>query len=67
MGLLLLTLLILISIWLIGGLCDRPLTLFVQQYWPKFSYEGEQFLLWGGLLLSGFGIGLLLLYLVLGL
>lgn len=63
MALLLFILLILIGLWLIGGLCARPITCLIQQYWPNFTYEGEHFLLWGGLLLSGFGLGLLILYL----
>lgn len=58
-------LLVLIGLWMVGGLYARPITLFVQQYWPNFRYEGEQLLLWGGLLLSGCGIGLLVIYLVL--
>jgi len=52
---------------MLGGLYARPITVFVQQFWPDFGYEGEQLLLWGGLFLSGLGIGLLVFYLLLGL
>lgn len=64
MTLLLLILIMLVCLYLIGGLFVRPITQFVQHYWPDFAYEGEQFLLWGGVLLSAFGIGLLVMYLV---
>ena len=57
----------LISLWMLGGLYARPITVFVQQFWPDFGYEGEQLLLWGGLFLSGLGISLLVFYLLLGL
>ena len=50
---------------MVGGLCARPITRFIRQYWSMFAYEGEHFLLWGGLLLSAFGVGLLVMYLVL--
>jgi hypothetical protein len=62
---LLVTLLILICLCLLGGLFVRPITHFVQCYWSHFTYEGDQFLLWSGLLLSALGIGLLVMYLVL--
>lgn len=62
---LLLTLLILISLWIVGGLFAQPISLLLQHYWPTFAYEGEQLLLWGGVLLSAFAIGLLVMYLVL--
>lgn len=67
MLILLLTLLILIGLCLIGGLFVQPITHFVQHYWSHFTYEGDQFLLWSGLLLSAFGVGLLVMYLLVGL
>lgn len=65
MAFLLLLLFILIGVWIVGGLCAQPITRFVRRYWSMFAYEGEHFLLWGGLLLSAFGVGLLVMYLVL--
>ena len=65
MTLFLLSLAILVGLWIIGGIFAHRITSWLGRYWPAFAYEGEGLLLWGGLLLSGFGIGLLVMYLLL--
>ena len=65
MALFLLFFSILVGLWIMGGIFARPITQWLGRYWPIFVYEGEGLLLWGGLLLSGFGIGLLVMYLLL--
>lgn len=64
MTVLLIVLVVLISLLLVGGIFANPIPPFVRAL-HKRGYEGEQFLLWGGMMLTAFGIGLLVLYLFL--
>jgi hypothetical protein len=61
---LLIVLVVLISLLLVGRIFVNPIPPFVQAL-HKRGDEGEQFLLWGGMILTTFGIGLLVLYLFL--
>ena len=58
-------LLLLLGGLLVIGLWIRPLLRLLQRRWPNFAIEGEQLLLWGGLLLSALSLALLVLYLFL--
>jgi hypothetical protein len=65
MVLLLATLVILISLLIVGSLFAHRITTFAQQYLPNHGDEGEQLVLWSGLLLAAFVTGLLVMYLLL--
>jgi hypothetical protein len=65
MTILLIVLVVLISLLIVGGVFANPITAFVQQRLPNRGDEGEQLLLWGGMLLTAFVIGLLVMYLFL--
>jgi len=65
MNFLLLTLLFLISLLIVGSLFTKQITAFVQRYRPNHGDEGEQLVLWGGLLLAAFVTGLLVMYVIL--
>lgn len=65
MNFLLLTLLFLISLLIVGSLFAKQITAFVQRYRPSHGDEGEQLVLWGGLLLAAFVTGLLVMYVIL--
>jgi uncharacterized membrane protein len=62
---LLIALVLLISLLIMGGVFANPITRLLQQHWPNHVFEAEQFLLWGGLLLTAFVTGLLVMYLFL--
>jgi hypothetical protein len=65
MIILLIFLLVLISLLILGGAFAQPISGFIQQRLPTRGYAGEQFVLWGGMLLTAFMIGLLVMYLFL--
>jgi hypothetical protein len=65
MPFLLLFLVILISLLIVGGVFANPIAAFVQERLTNRAYEGEYFMLWGGLLLTAFITGLLVMYLFL--
>jgi hypothetical protein len=62
---LLIVLILLISLLILGSVFANPITAFVQRRLPNRGCEGEQILLWGGMLLAAFVIGLLVMYLFL--
>lgn len=65
MTVLLFTLVFLVSLLIVSSLFADHLTAFVQQYLPKHGDEGEQLILWSGMLLAAFVTGLLVMYLLL--
>lgn len=62
---LLLLLIILIGLLMVGGLFSNPIVTFIHQRLPLFSAEGDTFLLWSGLVVAAFILGLLVMYLLL--
>jgi hypothetical protein len=62
---LLLVLIIMISLLIVGGLFSTPIMAFIHRYLPNFSTEDDTFLLWGGLMVAAFILGLLVMYLLL--
>ena len=62
---LLLTMVILISLLIIGSVFANHITAVVQQYLPGYGDEGEQLVLWSGMVLAAFVTGLLIMYLLL--
>jgi hypothetical protein len=65
MTVLLIVLVVLVSLLIVGGVFADPIAAFVQHRLPNRGYEGGQLLLWGGMLLTAFVIGLLVMYLFL--
>lgn len=65
MPFLLLLLLLVISLLAIGSFFAKPILTFLHRYFPGVTCEAETFVLWSGLLLSAFMIGLLVMYLLL--
>lgn len=65
MTFLLMLLTVLICLLILGGLFAKPINGLVQRRLANRGYEGEQFLLWGGMLLAAFVIGLVVMYLIL--
>lgn len=65
MTFLLVTVIILISLLIVGSVFANHITAVMQQYLPKHGDEGEQLVLWSGMLLAAFVTGLLVMYLVL--
>ena len=59
-----LMLLALLGLAMISRLGSRICARLLQQWLPTVLVEGDQLLLWGGLLLSALSIGLLVLYLL---
>ena len=65
MTLLLLTIVSLIGLLIVSSVFADHLTAFAQQNLPNHGDEGEQLILWGGMLLPAFVIALLATYLLL--
>jgi hypothetical protein len=65
MPFLLLLLLLVISLLAIGSFLAKPILTFLHRYFPGVTCEAEILVLWSGLLLSAFMIGLLVMYLLL--
>ena len=65
MTLLLLTIVSLIGLLIVSSVFADHLAAFAQQYLPNHGDEGEQLILWGGMLLAAFVTGLLVMYLLL--
>jgi hypothetical protein len=61
----LLAVIAMIGILILGGVLAEPITAVVHRYFPSVSYEGERWLLWGGFAVAAFGLGLLVMYLLL--
>lgn len=57
--------LIMIGLLILGGVLSETIIAIVRRRFPHFSYEGDNFLLWGGMVLSAFTLGMLLMYLLL--
>lgn len=47
-----------------GGVFAEPIAAFIHRRFSRFSYEGDAFMMWGGLILTGFILGLLVMYLL---
>jgi uncharacterized BrkB/YihY/UPF0761 family membrane protein len=62
---LLLALVVLIGLLIFGGLFANAIHSFAQQRLPNHGQEGESLLIWGGMLLTAFLMGLLVMYLFL--
>ena len=58
-------LIIVIGLLILGGVCAEPIAAFIHRRFSNFSYEGDIFMVWGGLILSAFVMGLLVMYLLL--
>lgn len=65
MTVVLLTVVIIIGLLILGGVFVEPITALIRQRFPGFAYEGDTFLIWGGLVISAFVLGLLVMYLLL--
>jgi hypothetical protein len=65
MPILLLVLIIIIGLLIMGGLFSNPIMAFIHRRLPNFSGEGDMFLLWSGLIVAAFILGLLVMYVVL--
>lgn len=61
----LLTVVIIIGLLILGGVFVEPITGLIRQRFLGFAYEGDIFLIWGGLIISAFVLGLLVMYLLL--
>lgn len=61
----LVTLVAMISLLIVGGVFAEAITTFIHRRFPHFYYEGDTFLLWGGLIITAFVFGLLVMYLLL--
>lgn len=61
----LLVLVIAIGLLIVGGVFAEPITTFIHRRFLGFSYEGDVFIVWGGLMLTAFVLGLLVMYLLL--
>jgi hypothetical protein len=61
----LLALVIAIGLLIVGGVFSEPIVAFIHRYFSSFSYQGDSFMVWGGLMLSAFVLGLLVMYLLL--
>jgi hypothetical protein len=61
----LLALVIAIGLLIIGGVFAEPIAAFIHRRFSSFSYEGDTFMVWGGLMLTAFVLGLLVMYLLL--
>lgn len=48
-----------------GGVLAEPIAAFIHRRFSNFSYEGDAFMIWGGLLLAAFVLGLLVMYVLL--
>lgn len=62
---LLLVLVIIISLLIMAGLFSNPIMAFIHRRLPNFSGEDDTFLLWGGLMVAAFILGLLVMYVLL--
>jgi hypothetical protein len=62
---LLFTVVLILGFLIVTGVFAEPIVALVRRRVPNFSYEGETFLLWGLLLLTTFGLGLVVMYLLL--
>lgn len=62
---LLLVLIIMISLLILGGLFSTPIMAFIHRHLPNFLAEDDTILLWGGLMMAAFIMGLLVMYLLL--
>jgi hypothetical protein len=65
MTLLLIVLIMLISLLILASVFTNAISAFLQKRLPTWRFEGEHLLLWGGMLLAAFAIGLLVMYLFL--
>jgi hypothetical protein len=65
MTVILLALVIAIGLLIVGGVFAEPIAAFVHRRFSNFSYEGDSFMVWGGLLLTVFVLGLLVMYVLL--
>ena len=65
MSVLLLVLTILIGLLIMAGLFSNPIMAFFHRRLPNFSGEGDTFLLWSGLMVAAFILGLLVMYVLL--
>jgi hypothetical protein len=61
----LLALVIAIGLLVLGGVFAEPIAAFIHRRFSSFSYEGDTFMVWGGLMLTAFVLGLLIMYLLL--
>jgi hypothetical protein len=65
MPVLLLVLITMISLLIMVGLFSNPIMAFIHRRRPNFSVEDDTFLLWGGLIVAAFILGLLVMYVLL--
>lgn len=65
MPILLLVLVIMIGLLMVGGLLSNPIINIIHQRLPNFPTEGDTFLLWSGLVVAAFILGLLVMYVLL--
>ncbi|GIK42926.1 MAG: hypothetical protein BroJett011_67590 [Chloroflexota bacterium] len=65
MTVILLALVIAIGLLIIGGVFSEPIAAFIYRRFSNFSYEGDTVMMWGGLMLAAFVLGLLVMYLLL--
>lgn len=65
MSMILLTLVIAIGLLIIGGIYAEFIAAFIHRRFSNFSFKGDTFMVWGGLILTAFVLGLLVMYLLL--
>jgi hypothetical protein len=60
-----LALIVMIGILILGGVFAEPIAALVHRRFSGVSYEGEQFMVWGALIITAFALGLVIMYLIL--
>jgi len=65
MPVLLIGLIVVIGLLIMAGLFSKPLMTFMRHYLPYDPTEGDTFLLWSGLVVTAFILGLLVMYIML--
>jgi hypothetical protein len=65
MPILLLVLIIIIGLLIMAGLFSNSIMAFIHRRLPHFSGEDDTFLLWSGLIVTAFILGLLVMYVLL--
>jgi hypothetical protein len=60
-----LALIVMIGIIILGGIFAEPIAVLIHRRFSGVSYEAEQFMVWGALVISAFAMGLVIMYLIL--
>jgi hypothetical protein len=65
MTVILFALVIAIGLLIVGGVFAEPIAAFIHRLFSSFSYEGDTFMVWGGLIITAFILGLLVMFILL--